>query len=142
SKTTGRITASRPQRLSASVMTRINKETGRVPTTARHFPARRILSWAVAAAFGAVAMPAMAAPQAAELPAHAPARQQAGFTPCELGRFDCPPRPVSFALCRPNALLAFYQPGLPEDSRGRENAVTNVFAEHVDASNRSLYRLS
>lgn len=121
-------------------MARINKETGRVPTIVCQFPARRALSWAVAALLGTLAAPAMAAPPA-ELPAHASAAQHAGFTPCDLGRFNCPPRPVSFALCRPNALLEFYQPGLPEDSRGREDALTNVRAEHVDASDRSIYRL-
>ncbi|HET7269122.1 MAG TPA: LPS assembly protein LptD [Oleiagrimonas sp.] len=112
-----------------------------MPTTARHFPARHALAWAVAAVFGSLAAPAMAAAPA-ELPAQAPVQQHTGFTPCPLGRFDCPPRPVSFALCRPNALLEFYRPGLPEDSHGREDAITNVWAEHVDASDSSIYRLS
>ncbi|HET7359271.1 MAG TPA: LPS assembly protein LptD, partial [Rhodanobacteraceae bacterium] len=60
---------------------------------------------------------------------------------CPLGSFSCPRPPVSYALCRPNALLEFYQPGLPGDAAGRDNAATDVLAQHVDSSDRDVYRL-
>lgn len=63
------------------------------------------------------------------------------FTPCPLGSFNCPKPPVNYAMCRANALLAFYQPGLPTDSRGRESSATNIFAEHVDSSDPKTYQL-
>ncbi|HET8554079.1 MAG TPA: LPS assembly protein LptD [Rhodanobacteraceae bacterium] len=113
-----------------------------MPTTARHPLGHRALAWAIAAAMAGAFAPTPAAAQQAQLPAHAPTHDDSGFTPCPLGTFNCPDRPVSYALCRPNALLEFYQPGLPEDSLGRESASTYIDAEHVDASNRSLYRLN
>ncbi len=111
-----------------------------MPTIVRHPLGHRALAWAIAAALTGAFAPAVATAQA-RLPAHAPARDNPGFTPCPLGTFNCPVRPVSFALCRPNALLEFYRPGLPADSRGREDAPTDIFARHVDSSDPSLYQL-
>ena len=73
-------------------------------------------------------------------PASSP-KPTAAQASCALGSLYCPPRPVSYAQCRPNALLAFYQPGLPTDDAGRDNAETDVLARHVDSSNRTLYQL-
>ncbi|MDA3913035.1 hypothetical protein, partial [Oleiagrimonas sp.] len=48
-----------------------------------------------------------------------PARDNAApAVTCALGSLSCPPRPISYAMCRPNALLSFYQYGLPADARG------------------------
>ncbi|HEX7339667.1 MAG TPA: LPS assembly protein LptD [Rhodanobacteraceae bacterium] len=108
----------------------------------RHCLARHALAWAIAAA---MSVPAWAAPpeSAATPPAHLPAQApRPVFTPCALGRLDCPQPPISFALCRPNALLKFYQPGLPQDALGRETAPTNVYALHVDSANRVIYKLT
>lgn len=122
-------------------MARIHEETGRVPTTARHRLARRALAWTVTTVMSGAFIPALATPPA-RLPPHAPVHRQAIFTPCPLGTFDCPKRPVSYAMCRPDTLLKFYQPGLPEDSKGRKTALTSVWAEHASAANRNLYHLS
>ncbi len=112
-----------------------------MPTTVRTPLVRRTLAWAIAATMaGAFAPAAMAAQD--HLPAHPPVPPDTEIAPCPLGTFDCPVKPVSFALCRPNALFEFYQPGLPEDSAGRATAATQVDAEKADASNQSLYRLS
>jgi len=64
-----------------------------------------------------------------------------GWKPCPLGSLICPKRPVSYALCRRNALLDFYVPGLPGDARGRDSADTDILAARVDSSNRSIYVL-
>jgi LPS-assembly protein len=45
---------------------------------------------------------------------------------CPLGSFICPPRPVSYVLCRPNAMLDFYEPSITKDSSLRDTAVTDV----------------
>jgi|UniRef100_UPI00263960A1 LPS-assembly protein len=60
---------------------------------------------------------------------------------CALGSLSCPPRPISYAMCRPNALLSFYQYGLPADARGRATAQTDIRAEHVDSASRTTYAL-
>ncbi|KGI77047.1 LPS assembly protein LptD [Oleiagrimonas soli] len=104
-------------------------------------PRRRLLALAVALAVSGTA--AHAAQDATTTVAPIPAVRgaKAPPAPCPLGSLFCPPRPVSYALCRPNALLAFYQPGLPQDTDGRDLADTDVRAAHVDSSNRSVYRL-
>ncbi|TAM22167.1 MAG: LPS-assembly protein LptD, partial [Rhodanobacter sp.] len=63
-------------------------------------------------------------------------------TVCPLGTFICPPRPDNFALCRPNAMLEFYDPSLPQNTDLRPTAKTFVQAEHVDSSNQTVYHLS
>src|SRR5699024_11142160 len=127
--------------LSASVIPQHSKLIRSVLTTASRRTVRHALAWAIAAAVAGMAPPAFAATQAAAPAEQVPARQEAPFEPCPLGTFTCPPRPVSYALCRPNALLEFYRPDLPADSKGREDAVTDVFARHSDASERDLYHL-
>ncbi|BBD80945.1 LPS-assembly protein LptD [Aerosticca soli] len=98
-------------------------------------PPRRLLAIAAALAL-TPALPSFAAtPPAPSSPATAPQR-------CPLGSFRCPPRPLSFAMCRPNALLEFYDPTLPTDSTLRDAALTYVNARHVDGSSQTQYRLT
>ncbi len=61
---------------------------------------------------------------------------------CPLGSFHCVPRPVDYAMCRPNALLSFYDPTLSQDSSLRDTSPADVTARHVDSSNQSVYHLS
>ena len=61
---------------------------------------------------------------------------------CPLGSFHCAPRPLNYAMCRPNALLEFYDPSLGKDTSLRETSPTRVQAQHVDSSNQSVYHLS
>ncbi|HEX7342060.1 MAG TPA: LPS assembly protein LptD [Rhodanobacteraceae bacterium] len=112
-----------------------------MPTTARHRLVRCTLACAIAVATGDMLAPGMATAQSLRLPQHADTHPTQTFTPCPLGTFDCPERPVSYAMCRPNALLAFYQPGLPADDKGRADAKVFTDAVHVNAANRSIYRL-
>ena len=61
---------------------------------------------------------------------------------CPLGSFRCPPRPYNYAMCRPNAMLEFYDPTLSRDSSVRDTSNTYVWAQHVDSSNQTVYHLS
>jgi LPS-assembly protein len=54
----------------------------------------------------------------------------------------CPPRPVSYALCRPNALLEFYDPSITKDTSLRETAVTNAHATSVDSPQASVFHFN
>jgi LPS-assembly protein len=109
-----------------------------VTRTPRHLPPRRLL--AVAAALALIGTQADAG---TGMPHQRPkATMDGSETVCPLGTFVCPPRPDNFALCRPNALLEFYDPTLPQDPALRETANTLVAAEHVDSSNQTVYHLS
>ena len=112
-------------------------------TTLRALPPRRLLAVAAALALAGGTVEAQTAPPPPATPA-AVAPEAAGTSPsdCPLGSFRCAPRPDNFALCRPNALLAFYDPTLPRDPSLRETADTVVDAAHVDSSRQALYRLS
>ncbi|MBU6247193.1 MAG: LPS assembly protein LptD [Xanthomonadaceae bacterium] len=108
-------------------------------------PPRRLL--AVAAALALVGAPletlAFAGPSSAPAPASAQPNMRAPEqNTCPLGAFYCPARPISYAMCRPNALLSFYDPTLPTDSSARDSADTDVRAQRVDSSNQSIYRLT
>ena len=61
---------------------------------------------------------------------------------CPLGTFHCPPRPYNYAMCRPNALLEFYDPTLGKDPTLRDTSPTKVVARQVDSSNQTVYHLS
>ncbi|MFC5524650.1 LPS-assembly protein LptD [Rhodanobacter ginsengisoli] len=61
---------------------------------------------------------------------------------CPLGSFSCAPRPLNYAMCRPNALLEFYDPSLDKDSSLRDTSPAHVQAQRVDSSNQSVYHLS
>lgn len=99
-------------------------------------PPRRLL--AVAAALALFGGPAAAGAS----PAQAKATDPGEASSCPLGAFQCPPRPANFTMCRPNALLEFYDPTLSRDATLRDTANTDVDAEHVDSSEQSLYKLS
>lgn len=61
---------------------------------------------------------------------------------CPLGTFHCNLLPPSYATCRPNAMLDFYDPQLGTDPTLRDTSPTQVRARQVDSSNRSIYHLS
>ena len=99
-------------------------------------PPRRLL--AVAAALALIGGQADAS-SGQSLPATSPGSADQA---CPLGSFHCAPRPLNYAMCRPNALLDFYDPSLSKDSSLRETSPTQVQAQHVDSSNQSVYHLS
>jgi LPS-assembly protein len=100
------------------------------------FPPRRLL--AVAAALALLGGPVAA--RNAQRPAKASPDEPSQV--CPLGSFHCAPRPVDYTMCRPNALLSFYDPTLSQDSSLRETSPADVTARHVDSSNQSVYHLS
>ena len=108
-----------------------------VTSTPRPLPPRRLLAAATAFALASSALHA------------APFRQKpavyngsAAATPtCPLGSFSCPARPLSYAMCRPNAMLDFYDPSLTQDVSQRETAQTYVDAAHADSSNKTYIQL-
>jgi LPS-assembly protein len=99
-------------------------------------PPRRLLAVAAAlAVFGG-----QADASNAQISPASPANQT--DLACPLGSFHCAPRPLNYAMCRPNALLEFYDPSLGKDTSLRETNPTLVQAQHVDSSNQSVYHLS
>jgi LPS-assembly protein len=99
-------------------------------------PPRRLLAVAAAlAVFGG-----QADASNAQISPASPANQT--DLACPLGSFHCAPRPLNYAMCRPNALLEFYDPSLGKDTSLRETSPTLVQAQHVDSSNQSVYHLS
>jgi LPS-assembly protein len=115
--------------------------------TSRHLPPRRLLAVAAAIALFGGPVEAQSQSQSESQPAPATppttpstitARTVAG---CPLGAFHCSPRPISYAMCRPNAMLDFYDPTLSKDSSVRATSNTFVYAERVDSSNQSIYHL-
>jgi LPS-assembly protein len=101
-------------------------------------PPRRLLAVAAALALFGGPGPAAAGTQ----PSQGTSGADEAVPSCPLGAFHCAPRPDNFALCRPNALLDFYDPTLSRDSSLRDTANMDVHAAHVDSSNRSIYKLS
>jgi LPS-assembly protein len=91
-------------------------------------PKRRLLATAVALVVSSVAFDAAAQspPVQGETRAVAPTEAPAQPETCPLGSFVCPPRPVSYALCRPNAMLDFYDPTITKDTTLRATAVTDT----------------
>ncbi|WP_139350379.1 LPS assembly protein LptD [Rhodanobacter sp. B04] len=61
---------------------------------------------------------------------------------CPLGSFHCTPRPYSYAMCRPNAMLEFYDPTLSKDSDLRDTSPVYARARSVDSSNQTVYHLA
>lgn len=103
----------------------------------RSLPPRRLL--AVAAALALSGGPACAAGGSLPHPAKSP---DGGAQACPLGAFHCAPRPYNYAMCRPNAMLAFYDPTLSRDSSARDASKTYVTAQHVDSANQTVYHLA
>nr|WP_233171743.1 LPS assembly protein LptD [Dyella sp. ASV21] len=110
-------------------------------------PPRRLLAVAAALALFGGPVEAQSAPEPAPStppPAPAPAATTAPATVvsnCPLGAFRCAPRPVNFSMCRPNAMLSFYDPTLSKDSSVRDTSNTFVTSERVDGSNQTVYHL-
>ncbi len=100
------------------------------------FPPRRLL--AVAAALALIGGQARAG--SGQLPAKSSPDES--NQACPLGSFHCAAPPTNYAMCRPNALLSFYDPTLDKDSSLRDTSPANVSAQRVDSSNQSVYHLS
>lgn len=102
----------------------------------RKLPPRRLLAVAAALALigGQVDAKSISGHRKSTLDGSAPT--------CPLGSFHCAPLPYNYAMCRPNALLEFYDPTLGTDASLRDTSPTRVWAEQVDSSNQSVYRLS
>ncbi|KAG9590313.1 hypothetical protein KCV01_g11903, partial [Aureobasidium melanogenum] len=86
-------------------------------------PQRRLLATAVALVIAGTAMGVQA-----KTPKNViqPGSTQPVAETCPLGSFICPPRPVSYALCRPNAMLSFYEPAITKDTTLRDTSPTDV----------------
>ena len=97
------------------------------PVTPRNsiLPKRRLLATAVAFLVSSAAQAAQAPAPVAPAPGSA-TTQAAPVTTCALGSFLCPARPVNYNMCQPNAMLAFYEPGITKDTTLRDTAVTDV----------------
>ncbi|WP_267224460.1 LPS-assembly protein LptD [Dyella silvae] len=107
----------------------------------RHLPPRRLLAVAAALAlFGGPVEAQSTSSQADPTPPPSNMPPPA-VSNCPLGAFRCARRPVSYAMCRPNAMLSFYDPTLSKDSSVRDTSNTYVTAQRVDSSNQSIYHL-
>jgi LPS-assembly protein len=104
----------------------------------RKLPPRRLL--AVAAALALIGGPVEA--MGGSPGQHRKSSLDGSEQVCPLGSFHCPPRPYNYAMCRPNAMLEFYDPTLSRDSSLRDSSNTYVTAQHVDSSDRTVYHLS
>ena len=102
----------------------------------RHLPPRRLL--AIAASLALIGGQADATPAGNK---RHKATMDGTEVVCPLGVFHCPPRPDNFAICRPNALLEFYDPKLSKDSSLRDTSNTLVWAENFDTSDQTVYHL-
>lgn len=107
-----------------------------ISTVTSKFPPRRLL--AIAAALALIGNQA----QARNAPNRPKSSLGGSETACPLGSFHCAPRPYNYAMCRPNALLGFYDPTLSKDASLRDTSPSYVNARHVDSSNRTVYHLS
>jgi LPS-assembly protein len=125
------------------------------PVTPRNsiLPKRRLLATAVALVVSGTAWQAQAqsTPAAATTPAPAvssghPASE---VETCKLGSFICAPRPVSYLLCSPNAMLDFYDPTITKDTTLRDTAVTDTVSNingtegvKVESPEPNLYHMT
>jgi LPS-assembly protein len=113
----------------------------------RHLPPRRLLAVAAALALFGGPVEAQSAPDqpvATDQPSPVPPPSNvkpAAVPNCPLGSFRCAPRPVNYSMCRPNAMLSFYDPTMSKDSSVRDTSNTFVSAQRVDSSNQSVYHL-
>lgn len=102
----------------------------------RKLPPRRLL--AIAAALALIGGPA----EAGSSGPHRSTSLDGSEQTCPLGSFTCPPRPYNYVMCRPNAMLGFYDPTLSKDNSLRDTSKTYVSAKHVDGINQSVYHLA
>ncbi len=70
-----------------------------------------------------------------------PAANRTGMT-CPLGTLIYPPKANPSTLCHPRALLAFYDPSLPQNTMQRETAKTYIQARYVSSVHPGIYLLS
>jgi LPS-assembly protein len=101
------------------------------PVTSRIsiLPKRRLLATAVALVVSGTAWQAQAQSTAASAPtavSTSRSREASDVVTCPLGSFVCAPRPVSYAMCSPNAMLDFYDPTITKDTTLRDTAVTDT----------------
>ncbi|HEY4090263.1 MAG TPA: LPS assembly protein LptD [Luteibacter sp.] len=95
-------------------------------------PKRRLLATAVALIVSGTAWQAQAqsTPVAGTTPSATVStssnREASEVETCKLGSFFCAPRPVSYLLCSPNAMLDFYDPTITKDTTLRATAVTDT----------------
>lgn len=113
----------------------------------RHLPPRRLLAVAAALALFGSPVEAQSAPDQPVTPEQpSPTPPPSNNPPpavsnCPLGAFRCPPRPLNYSMCRPNAMLSFYDPTMSKDSSVRDTSNTYVTAQRVDGSNQTTYHL-
>ena len=60
---------------------------------------------------------------------------------CPIGVYRCPKKADDFSLCKPSALLEFYEPGLPTTG-DREAAPADMQADRFDSSDSKKYLLT
>jgi LPS-assembly protein len=129
---TGRIKfACREGGVSASLTSLQSRQTSIVTSK---FPPRRLL--AVAAALALIGGQADAKGQ------NPKTSLDGSEQVCPLGSFHCEPRPYNFAMCRPNAMLEFYDPTLPADSDLRDTSTAFVRSKYFESTDQTLYHLS
>ena len=109
--------------------------------TSRHLPPRRLLAVAAALALFGGPVEAQSTSDQPEPAAPVSNTPPAAIPNCPLGAFRCPPRPLNYTMCRPNAMLSFYDPTLSKDSSVRDTSNTYVTAQRVDSSNQTVYHL-
>jgi LPS-assembly protein len=105
------------------------------PPPAPQLPPRRLLAIAASLALLSATAPA-------DAKTATPKVSTDGSQPvCALGTFHCAPRPISYAMCRPNAMLEFYDPTLTKDSTLRPTAKTYGWSDSVDGSSQTVYHM-
>jgi len=109
--------------------------------TSRHLPPRRLLAVAAALALMGGQAEAQSTSDGTQGTGTQESAGQTAAASCPLGSFHCKPRELNYTMCRPNALLEFYDPTLPKDTTGRDTANTEVYAEQVDSSDQTVYHL-
>ncbi|MBB3227660.1 LPS-assembly protein [Luteibacter sp. Sphag1AF] len=67
--------------------------------------------------------------------------REAPVAVCPLGSFVCAPRPINFNMCRPNAMLDFYDPTITKDTTLRDTAVTNTNSISVESPEPNVYHM-
>ena len=98
------------------------------PVTSRIsiLPKRRLLATAVALIVSSASAMDLMAQSAPQPTAPGKATEVAPVETCALGSFVCPPRPVQYNQCRPNAMLSFYDPDITKDTTLRDTATTDI----------------
>ncbi|WP_243649241.1 LPS-assembly protein LptD [Luteibacter rhizovicinus] len=101
-------------------------------------PQRRLLAVAAALFVSGIAADAV---RAEDAPAPTAAKREAPVAYCPLGSFVCTPRPINYNMCRPNAMLDFYDPTITKDTTLRDTAVTNTNSISVESTEPNVYHM-